>query len=128
MLPCLVDDPALVGEAEAGSSPLAKAHAEAPFQIANLTADGRLADVQGNLRCGKSAALRDRHEDREQVEIGRGIHHCLGAPLARLEGQIALEMLLERFSQMSLLDERPLFHKAIVLRGLKSLPLRCTRA
>ena len=36
----------------------------------NLAADGRLADVQGDLRCGESAAFRDRHEDREHVEIG----------------------------------------------------------
>ena len=70
MLACLVDDSALVGEAEAGSPPLAKAHAEAPFQITNLTADGRLADVQGDLRRGESAALHYRHEDCEQVEIG----------------------------------------------------------
>ena len=49
---------------------MAKAHAEAPFQIADLAADGGLADVQGNLRRGESAALRHRHEDREQVEIG----------------------------------------------------------
>ena len=62
------------------------------------------------------------------VSFGRGIHHCLGAPLARLEGRIALETLIERFSQMSLLDDRPRFHKAIVLRGLKSLPLRCAKA
>ena len=54
------------------------------------------------------------------LSFGRGIHHCLGAPLARLEGRIALEMLLERFSQMRLLDDRPRFHKAIVLRGLQS--------
>ena len=51
----LVDDSSLVGQVESGPPPLAKAHAEAPFQIANLAADGRLSDVQGNLRCGESA-------------------------------------------------------------------------
>ena len=66
--------------------------------------------------------------DRSHLSFGRGIHHCLGAPLARLEGRIVLETLLERFSEISLLTERPRFRNSIVLRGLESLPLRCTRA
>ena len=59
------------------------------------------------------------------LAFGRGIHHCLGAPLARLEGRIALEMLLERFSQISLGAGRARFRKSIVLRGLECLPVRC---
>ena len=43
------------------------------------------------------------------LTLGRGIHHCLGAPLARLEGRIVFETLLERFPEISLLDERPRF-------------------
>ena len=82
--------------------------------------DPEVFENPGRLDVGRS--------DGSHLSFGRGIHHCLGAPLARLEARIALEMLLERFSTMSLLDERPQFHKAIVLRGLKSLPLRCTRA
>ena len=66
--------------------------------------------------------------DRSHLSFGRGIHHCLGAPLARLEGRIVLEMLLERFSQISLRSERPRFRNSIVLRGLESLPLRCVEA
>ena len=62
------------------------------------------------------------------LSFGRGIHHCLGAALVRLEGRIVFEMLLERFSQIGLLAERPRFHRAIVLRGLQSLALRCVRA
>ena len=62
------------------------------------------------------------------LAFGRGIHHCLGAPLARLEGRIVLETLLERFPQISLLTERPRFRNSIVLRGLESLPLYCVRA
>ena len=61
------------------------------------------------------------------LAFGRGIHHCLGAALARLEGRIALEMLLERFSHISLLGECPRFRKGIVLRGLQSLTLQCVR-
>ena len=67
-------------------------------------------------------------DDRSHLSFGRGIHHCIGAPLARLEGRIVLETLLERFSSIGLLDERPRFRNSIVLRGLESLPLCCTSA
>ena len=66
--------------------------------------------------------------DRSHLSFGRGIHHCIGAPLARLEGRIVLEMLLERFPQIGLGDGNPRFRNSIVLRGLETLPLRCTRA
>ena len=62
------------------------------------------------------------------LAFGRGIHHCLGGALARLEGRIAFEMLLERFPRIELLDPRPRFRGGIVLRGLEALPLRCGRA
>ena len=62
------------------------------------------------------------------VTLGQGIYHCLGAPLARLEGRIVFETLLERFPEIGLLDERPRFRNGVVLRGLQSLPLRCVRA
>ena len=62
------------------------------------------------------------------LTLGRGIHHCLGAPLARLEGRIAFEMLLERFPQIGMRDERPRFRGGVVLRGLRSLALRCNAA
>ncbi len=66
--------------------------------------------------------------DCPHLSFGRGIHHCLGAPLARLEGRIAFEMLLERFARIDLLGGRPNYRNGIVLRGLRSLPLGCTRA
>ncbi len=62
------------------------------------------------------------------VAMGRGIHHCLGALLARLEGRIALEMLLERFPQIELAGPRPRFHRNVVLRALHALPLSGMRA
>ena len=43
------------------------------------------------------------------LSFGRGIHHCLGAPLARLEGRIAFEMLLERLPRIALGAGRPPF-------------------
>ena len=64
---------------------------------------------------------------RSHISFGSGIHHCLGAPLARLEGRIVLEMLLDRFGSMRLLGDRPRFRRGMVLRGLGSLPVRCAR-
>ena len=61
------------------------------------------------------------------LSFGRGIHHCLGAPLARLEGRIAFELLLERFARIDLVGPRPKFRSGIVLRGLRSLPVNCRR-
>ena len=52
----------------------------------------------------------------------------MGAPLAWLEGRIVFEMLLERFREIGLLDDWPRFRSGVVLRGLRSLPLRCRRA
>ena len=62
------------------------------------------------------------------LSFGRGIHHCLGALLARLEARVAFEMLLERFAKIGLLGEEPRFRRSVVFRGLHSLPLRCVRA
>ncbi len=59
----------------------------------------------------------------DHISFGRGIHYCLGAALARLEGRIAFEMLLERFDSLRLLKERAVFHHSIVLRGLETLPI-----
>jgi cytochrome P450 len=56
------------------------------------------------------------------VAFGRGIHFCLGAPLARLEGQIAIGALVRRFRTLALAGE-PVRRDQITLRGLKSLPV-----
>ncbi len=61
--------------------------------------------------------------EQHHLAFGRGIHHCLGAPLARLEGRVVLETLIERFASMRLLDARPAFRNSVVLRGLDSLPV-----
>jgi cytochrome P450 len=57
------------------------------------------------------------------LAFGRGIHHCLGAPLARLEGRAAFSALLERFDDLHLLQERADFRDNVVLRGLRKLPI-----
>ena len=59
---------------------------------------------------------------RRHVAFGGGIHHCLGAALARLEGQVVLSALLARFSRLELAGT-PLRRPTFTLRGLESLPI-----
>ena len=61
--------------------------------------------------------------DCRPVSFGHGIHFCLGAALARVEGQIALEALLAHFPRLHLDDEPPHWREGFVLRGLASLLL-----
>lgn len=64
-------------------------------------------------------------EKSPHLAFGTGIHHCLGAPLARLEGKIAVSRLLERFPDLELrvpvteLEWRP----GMIVRGVKEIPL-----
>ena len=58
--------------------------------------------------------------EKSHISFGRGIHHCLGAPLAMLEGRIAFSALLDRFPSMNLAAE-PEYREQIVLRGVEEL-------
>ncbi len=62
-------------------------------------------------------------ERKPHLGYGRGIHHCLGAPLARMEAEIMLGKLIERFPNIRLAGT-PTRRRQIVLRGLSSLPVR----
>jgi cytochrome P450 len=64
-------------------------------------------------------------EPRRNVAFGEGIHTCIGAPLARLEGAIAIGAMLERFPRLRLKDPaiKPAYKGSYFLRGLESLPL-----
>ena len=64
--------------------------------------------------------------EKSHLSFGRGIHHCLGAPLAILEGRIAFSSLLERFSSIRLLQE-PEYRDQVVLRGVKELWIEVQR-
>jgi cytochrome P450 PksS len=68
-------------------------------------------------------------EPNRHVAFGLGMHYCLGAPLARLEGQIAINTLLRRMP-----DLRPTvpakalrWRAGLILHGLEALPVAITR-
>jgi cytochrome P450 len=61
----------------------------------------------------------DRSEN-AHLTFGLGTHYCIGAPLARLEMQVALHALLKRFPQLNL-EGTPEYGAGFVIRGLKSL-------
>lgn len=63
---------------------------------------------------------------REKIQVisfSAGGHFCLGAPLARLEGQIAFTKLLGRFPEIELATDEPKWRNTLTLRGLESLPV-----
>ena len=61
--------------------------------------------------------------ENRHLAFGWGIHFCLGAPLARLEGQIAIGTLVERLPKLALATDRPEHRLSLTLRGLSSLPV-----
>jgi cytochrome P450 len=64
-----------------------------------------------------------RRADNVPMSFGWGIHHCIGATLARMEGEIAFNALFERFPSIELTVEAPPWRPGFTLRGLLELPL-----
>ena len=64
-------------------------------------------------------------EPNKHLALGSGIHFCLGAPLARMEGRIALTTLFRRFPGLRVEpDAEPLaWRRGLIFRGLESLPV-----
>lgn len=60
-------------------------------------------------------------ESIRHLSFGGGIHYCVGAPLARREGQIALTTLFARAPSIRLIDETPVYRRGLVFRGLTNL-------
>ncbi|MFE8601943.1 cytochrome P450 family protein [Archangium violaceum] len=65
-------------------------------------------------------------EPNKHVSFGLGIHYCLGAPLARLEGQIAIQTLVNRFPNLRLSKpaESLKWRTGVLMRGPKQLPVK----
>jgi len=67
----------------------------------------------------------DRRIPRRHVAFGRGIHHCVGAPLARVEARNVLTVLLERTSSISLNPgQAPSWVRSLLVRRHEQLPVR----
>lgn len=103
-----------------------------PFEVAGVTVEpGEL------VLTGLGAANRDpgkfgptaeelditRPDANHHISFGSGVHHCLGAALARLEGRRTIPRVLRRFPAAELATDTPEWNGRIVLRGLKALPV-----
>jgi len=113
-------------------------HATERFTLADLPVGDVVIPAGEWVLAVTSSANRDpaRFHDPDRLDVGRdasghlafghGIHYCLGAPLARLEGEVAIGSLVARFPGMSLavpasqLRWRP----SSLIHGLESLPVR----
>ena len=73
------------------------------------------------------AKFRPERPDQKNVSFGAGIHFCIGAPLARLELQVALKVLFERLPKLSLAEE-PRFRDSWHFHGLESLKVAAPKS
>jgi cytochrome P450 len=115
---------------------------DSPVQLNTRTAL-EPADVAGEtLEVGAAvvilpgAANRDpaRFDDPDRFDLGRvdnvplsfgwGVHHCLGAALARMEGAVTFRGLLDRFTSIEQVDDEPRWRDSLTLRGLDELRVR----
>ena len=89
--------------------------------VASLLGANRDPQVFENPDTFDIARTPNRH-----IAFGHGIHYCLGAPLARLEGVVAFETLLKRLPQLQLdinVDEIE-WNETVLLHSMKSMPVR----
>jgi cytochrome P450 len=114
-------------------------HSTFRFAVAPVDIGGATIPAGAQVIISLAAANRDRHQfddpnaldiDRppsRHLAFGYGSHFCLGAPLARMEGQLAFETLLRRFPQLRLAVPDDQLHwghgDGLVLRGLTELPV-----
>jgi cytochrome P450 len=101
----------------------------------NVEICGQLIKKNWTIICMLGAANRDpkRFKDPNQLDLKRlnnqhlafsaGPHACIGGQLARLEGQVAIMQLVQRFPNMKLVGPRPEWASTFGLRGLTSLPV-----
>lgn len=86
---------------------------------------GLLAANRDPRRVADPAGLDIGRSQSPHLAFGHGIHHCIGAPLARLEGRIALGSLLARFPELRLAvpPDQLTWGPGILMHGLSALPV-----
>jgi len=104
---------------------------EVEFHGVTIPKDSRVmlyhASANHDERCYENPELFDIHRVfHRPVVFGFGIHRCLGANLARLEGQVAFEELLARFPNYDIDESGVVRAPAQLMRGLEHLPLILT--
>ena len=126
--------PIAVDEA-GGNSIIIVPGANAQLTPEDVEVGGKLIRADDRIRWFISSANRDpeKHENPDTFDISRwpnthvafgsGIHHCLGATLARLEGQEAFRALAERYGSLSLETNEFEYQPSITFRSLKTLPV-----
>lgn len=114
---------------------------DSPVQVNSRTAlepgevDGEPVEAGQMIMVLQGAANRDpeRFDRPDQLDLGRadnaplsfgwGAHHCLGAPLARMEGEVVFGALAARFSAIGRVGTDLTWKRGITLRGLSALPV-----
>jgi cytochrome P450 len=113
-------------------------HATYRFSTEELTVGDATIPVGAWVLPAISSADRDpeRYPDPDRLDLGRdtsghvafgyGLHYCLGAPLARMEAEVAFAALLDRFPRLSLAvpPEDLRWREVSLMNGLESLPVR----
>ena len=113
-------------------------HATDRFTLEPVEIGGVTIPAREWVLCVTSSANRDpgRFSDADRLDVGRdagghvafghGIHYCVGAPLARLEGEIAFGALLARFPGLSLAEDPSSlrWRSSSLIHGLETLPVR----
>jgi cytochrome P450 len=106
--------------------------AQAPVRVGGVTIEAGEVIVLALLAANRDV---DRFDQPDQLDVtrtenphlafGHGIHHCLGAPLARLEGRIALSMLFDRFPELRLaeVDVDPTRSQGLLMNAITELPV-----
>lgn len=65
-----------------------------------------------------------RRRDNKHLAFGQGIHYCIGAALARMEGEIAIGSLIQRFPKLRLATNKIRWRKGVIFRGPEHLRVR----